>query len=536
MFGQVRLYDYRCFFREYPATLHVSKGFTSFIGPNNAGKSALLRSLYELRSAFRQLQVIAHNPLAVVTNPFALELVPPLSDRMEVVSDRNDPRCAIELLVESSATNDLTLVRARLDFSAEGEVLRWQLFGSDDEQLIPGEGRGKVSGAINGAILLHDGRQVQTQAMSSLLDALIRVQYVGAFRNAINEGSGAHFDVQVGTGFIAQWHTWKAGASKAQNRAIQQVTEDVRRLVGARTLEVTASVELKTLQVIVNGRPYKLSELGSGISQLIVVLGNALISRPSFIAIDEPETHLHPSLQADFLTSLAKYAEHGILFSTHSIGLARSNADRCFSVQATERGSLVRLFERTPRYAEFLGSLGIAALQDIGWNRILLVEGPTDVRTFQYLLRLYEKDRKTITLPLGGDSMINGKVEVELAEILRFGCEVIAIIDSERESPTARPMKSRADFAELCGKLGIRCCVTERRATENYMNQRALSTVFGDRHLELGHFSKAGSNGEFWGKSENWRVAQALTKDELDGTDIGRFLESLRPAPQAVTG
>ena len=254
-----------------------------------------------------------------------------------------------------------------------------------------------------------------------LLETILQTQFVGPFRNAINEGAGGHFDTQIGTGFIAQWHNWKTGVSKAQNRAIERVTEDVRRLIGAQSLEITASNELKTLQVVLDRRPHKLQELGSGIAQMIVVLGNALIRQPSFIIIDEPEIHLHPRLQLEFLTTLASYAKFGVLFATHSIGLARSAADHCFTVQKVERGSIVRAFSRTPHYAEFLGSLGIAGLQDIGWDRILLVEGTTDVRTFQHLLRLYGKDRKTVVLPLGGDSMANGNVAIELSEVVRFG-------------------------------------------------------------------------------------------------------------------
>lgn len=141
------------------------------------------------------------------------------------------------------------------------------------------------------------------------------------------------------------------------------------------------------------------------------------------------------------------------MIATHSMGLARSNADRCFSVQASDKVSLVRAFERTPRYAEFLGSLGIAALLDVGWDGILLVEGPTDVRTFQHLLRLYKKDRQTVILPPGGSSMINGSVEQELPEVLRFGCKVAAVVDSEQESADAQPIKERRDFAALCQRL-----------------------------------------------------------------------------------
>lgn len=257
------------------------------------------------------------------------------------------------------------------------------------------------------------------------------------------------------------------------------------------------------------------------------MLGNALIRLPSFIAIDEPETHLHPALQSEFLTTLAGYAKEGILFATHSMGLARATADRCFSVQQTSAGSIVRPFERTPHYAEFLGSLGIAGLQELGWDRVLFVEGPTDFRTFQQLLRLYEKNKHTILLPLGGDTMINGKVEQQLAEVLRLADNVAIVIDSERSRASEPLSAPRQAFVEICAKLGINCCVTDRRAIENYLTDKAIAVSVGPGHKSLGEFGKPGDPGQFWGKSENWRVAQAMTRAELDNTDLGKFLSEL---------
>lgn len=216
---------------------------------------------------------------------------------------------------------------------------------------------------------------------------------------------------------MASMENW---SDESADRAIERVTSDVRRLLNVDRLEINASNELNTLTVVVDGRPHKLQELGAGFSQLVLVLGNALIYEPSFILIDEPELHLHPALQGEFLTVLGSYAKFGTLYTTHSMGLARL-ADSCYSVQRKNNLSIVRPFERTWNYAEFLGALGIAGLQDIGWDQILLVEGPKDVRTMQQFLRLYEKDRHTIVLPLGGDSMINGKFRMNC---LRLGASV----------------------------------------------------------------------------------------------------------------
>jgi ABC-type Mn2+/Zn2+ transport system ATPase subunit len=527
MLGRIRLHDYRCFWREEPTTLELRTGFTSFIGPNNAGKSSLVKAAYELRPAIGQVVRLRHEPGSLLSSVLGWNLMPPLHEHAEILTDRDDPACVVEL--EPSLPDDQrarSVAQARLEFLPGGGNFHLKLYAADGREL----------GAPNSptAIARHSkeqqlieiagGEEFDLKPICDFAEALHQVQYFGPFRNAINEGGGGHFDTQIGTGFIGQWHSWKTGPTKQHNRAVERVTEDVRRLIGAKTLEINASNELKTLQVVVDRRPHKLEELGAGFAQLVLVLGNALVRQPSFILIDEPESHLHPALQSDFLTTLATYARYGVLYTTHSMGLARL-ADSCFTVQRRSGRSVVRPFEKTPNYAEFLGSLGIAGLRELGWDRVLLVEGPKDVRTMQQLLRLYAKDRETIVLPLGGDSMVNGKVAHELSEVMRLCDRVCAVVDSERSSEAGGPIEARMQFAKVCSELGISCCVTERRAIENYISQRALDRVWGSgRFTALTAYDAPSKDGSFWGKGESWKAAARMTIEELESTDIGRFL------------
>ncbi|TMB64236.1 MAG: hypothetical protein E6J43_13770 [Chloroflexi bacterium] len=147
---------------------------------------------------------------------------------------------------------------------------------------------------------------------------------------------------------------------------------------------------------------YKLPEIGSGITQFILVLANAAIQEPFLILIDEPELNLHPSLQLDFLTTLGSYASGGVLYSTHSIGLARAVADRIYSVRKISEGhSHVSIYEETPALSEFLGELNYSGYKELGFDPVLLVEGTSEVKTIQQFLRLFKTDHEIVLLPRG---------------------------------------------------------------------------------------------------------------------------------------
>jgi hypothetical protein len=201
-------------------------------------------------------------------------------------------------------------------------------------------------------------------------------------------------------------------------------------------------------------------------------------------------------------------------------------ADHQFSVQRIGGGSAIRPLEKTANYVEFLGSLGLAALQSVGYDTILLVEGVTEVRTFQQFLRKLGLDNRVVVLPLGGSAMINGKAQHALAEITRLTSRVIAIIDSERDGPDAPIAKDREQFANVCARLGIKVLVTKRRATENYLSRRAITAAKGEMFTALGHYEKP-DIGRFWGKADNWRIAREMTREELLSTDLGQFLSDI---------
>ena len=529
---EITIKNYRCFPDFKPAKILLHKGFTSFVGVNNSGKSTLLKFFYEFRYLFDLLSRPT-GPLfeALKGNPQAFNIAHSISDINEIFCNLNTRNIEIQIRFLESMQNN-PIIPNRIDLTILRGTNTWiaKLYLADGPLNL-----GNNRPSIQGTILVFENEttltpKVEFSEVFQIFKTLSETLYIGPFRNALNTvAEGDYYDIKVGKNFIQTWRTWKTGNQTNQNETIIRLTDGIKHIFEYDVLEINPSEDTNNLKVFINGKSYKLSELGSGLTQFILVLANAAIKRPSYILIDEPELNLHPSLQLDFLTTLGSYASEGVLFATHSIGLARASAERIYSVRKVTNGeSEIFDLEATHRFSELLGELSFSGYRDLGSDKVLLVEGTTDVKTIQQFLRLHKIDHKILVLPMGGNSLINGSSEEELAEITRISENIFALIDSERATSEAQLDINRAAFVEICVKIGIRCHVLDRRATENYFSDGAIKKIKGGNYRALGHYEKLGDISPSWSKTENWRIAREMTLDDLNRTDLGEFLVTLK--------
>jgi ABC-type cobalamin/Fe3+-siderophores transport system ATPase subunit len=527
---EITLKNYRCFSDSKPAQFTLRDGFTGLLGVNNAGKSSLLKFFYEFRTLFQTMSEPGNILPALQGNHRAFQFPGTILDHEELFCNANSRDLSIKLRLAQDGSPKMNglpiplevvfiVPRASNTAKAELHLANTQLDLS----------RKDID--FQGTILRVGGHaEVEFLPLFDKLKELADTLYIGPFRNAINVGGqGSYFDIAVGQDFIRTWRNYKTGNAKRHNEASYRLTEDIRRIFEFDALEINSSQDEQTLQFFVNGRSYKLSELGAGLAQFVIVLANAATRRPCYILIDEPELNLHPTLQVDFLTTLASYARKGVLFATHSYGLARANAQSVYTVRKdTKHQSEVRPLEATPRLAELLGELSFCGYKELGFDKILLVEGVTDVLTIQQFLRIYGKDHRIVLLPLGGSHLINGSREQELREVTRITSNVFALIDSERGAPNAPPEQTRTAFVQACCNAGLRKChVLDRRATENYLADAAVKAVKGSNYRAPAPFEELKKLSPSWSKDENWRIAREMTAQDLDNTDLGQFLISL---------
>ncbi len=510
---KVTLKNYRCFDDSQPLTLEIGSGFTALVGPNNSGKSSFLKFFHELRP------VIAHlgNPNMLhglaSGNQFGVGYQG-TEDPIEIFHNRNLRPLTLEFEFPRLQPAQITRVRLTCERSLPGNW-RGELFYEQPPVRLSGEAVVVGMQGFNLTPLM--------EAVEFMTDSM----YVGAFRNPITEGGGSYYDFAIGTSFIQLWDSWKTGGLRNQNEVAQAVTDDIAHIFGYDRLEINAAGGQRILQAIVDGKPFRLRELGAGLAQFLVVFGNVAIRRPKWLLIDEPELNLHPSLQTDFLTSLASYTKHGVMFATHSVGLARTVGDRIYAFQKPSHNAVARVFEQTPNFAEFVGEMSFSSFKELGHESVLLVEGVTDVKAVQQFLRVLGKDHEVVVIPLGGTQLIRGGVQTELAELKRLSNAVAVLIDSERQQPGAPLAPERQAFVGDCEALGFAVHATDLRALENYLSEQAVQKVKGANYHGLGPYDELRNLNPGWGKPENWRIARAMTKAEIIATDVGQFLQKL---------
>ena len=528
---KITLKNYRCFKADSPARIEVRRGFTAFVGPNNAGKSTLLRFFYELRYVWMAL--INTQQIVNLISSDAIDIsFQGTEDPTEIFFGRENDSHHLNIDCDFPVINENQISRVRLSFARNQATKMKAVFylGQQYAQItkIRSEGGNTFSARTDPT----NDQIIDILPFIETMQVLNESIYVAAFRNAIHVGSGSLYDLPIGTAFIDVWDNWKAGADRAAQQKIQAITDELAKIFGFTHLEINKSRDGNTLQVVADKNPQRLREFGSGFSQFLIVFAQVAIMRPSFLLIDEPELNLHPSLQVRFLTALANYTKCGVIFATHSIGLARTVTPHIYSIcrQKDGRGAQITPFAATKNFIEFLGEMSFSTFSDVGYDTVLCVEGPSEIITLQEFLRKLNKEHRIALMHLGGSSMICKGREQELAELRRFSKEnkIAILIDSEQDQEGEQIRPGRQAFINDCEALGYKVHVTAKRAIENYFPEHAIQSVLGSKYRALQPYEKLEKSPNGWKKMDyNWRIAKEMTKEELLATDFGEFLNSL---------
>jgi len=511
--------NYRTFSAGHPLKFTVEDGVTAIVGPNNSGKSFVLKSFYELRPFYQSL--IDPNRLLNIMKGDELKtsFFGPAHPGEVFHEFNNEP---IKFALQKGSKKFVFDI-----FRNPPRIVQGNLYIGEEE--IGPHLRGHKLDGEKSLFQTSTGREIDVTEFLNFFRSSTNSIYIPAFRNAVNIGaSNSYYDIDIGEAFIQNLHGLSANDDPSVRRSFLDVQEDLRNLFGYKTFEIKESTGQRKIFLAINGSSRLLSDLGAGITQFILVFVQAAVKNPDFILIDEPELNLHPKLQIDFVNRLLKYTKRGMIFATHNLGLAHATAERIYTTYKVgdDKESVIIPFEETPKFAEFLGELNFSNFVNFGFKKVLLVEGTTDVKVFSIFLRKLRKYRDVLVLPRGGESLINENTAQELSELKRLGKEVkiIGWVDSEKKSQTGKVKASRTGFQKECKKIGIKIIISDRRSIENYFPKTSVQKV-NPKAKQLKPYDTVPKG--VWRKGENWKMAQEINLEDLKDTDLYKFLKKI---------
>ena len=167
------------------------------------------------------------------------------------------------------------------------------------------------------------------------LNDIRQVNMVSAIRQII-KGDSINFPEFNGTGLITELAKLQDPEHSEREKrdqfiSIQNFLQDITNAPHAK-INVPYSRAYIQVDMTGNGNFLPLESLGTGIHEAVILAAACTIFRKQIVCIEEPELHLHPTLQKKFIHYIARNTDNQYFISTHSAHLLDTTGASIFHV------------------------------------------------------------------------------------------------------------------------------------------------------------------------------------------------------------